>query len=62
MVEDENGFHFKTSEFKPGFIIDLNKDLSKLKYLLRDLWESITIDPNWILSALSLEGNKSFWQ
>lgn len=57
MVEDENGFHFKTSEFKPGFIIDLNKDLSKLKYL-RDLWNSITIDPKLDTFCAELEGNK----
>lgn len=57
MVEDENGFHFKTSEFKPSFIIDLNKDLSKLKYL-RDLWESITIDPKLDTFCAELEGNK----
>ena len=57
MVEDENGFHFKTSEFKPGFIIDLNKDLSKLKYL-RNLWESITIDPKLDTFCTELEGNK----
>jgi len=44
MVEEDNGFHFLTSEFKSNFIIDLNKDLSKLKYL-RDLWNSVTTDP-----------------
>ncbi len=57
MVEDENGFHFKTSEFKPNFIIDLNKDLSKLKYL-RDLWVSITIDPKFDTFCEELDGNK----
>lgn len=44
MVEEDNAFHFMTSEFKSNFIIDLNKDLSKLKYL-RDLWDSVTTDP-----------------
>ena len=57
MVEDENGYHFKTSEFKPGFIIDLNKDLSKLKYL-RDLWSSITTDPKLETFCTELESNK----
>lgn len=57
MVEDENGFHFKASEFKPGFIIDLNKDLSKLKYL-RELWNSITVDPKFDTFCSELERNK----
>lgn len=57
MVEDENGFHFKTSEFKSDFIIDLNKDLSKLKYL-RDLWDSITVDPKLETFTYELEHNK----
>lgn len=56
MVEDENAFHFKTSEFKPSFIIDLNRDLSKLKYL-RDLWNSIAIDPKLDTFCSELEGN-----
>ncbi len=44
MVEEENGFHFKASDFKPNFIADLGKDLSTLKYLY-NLWDSITDDP-----------------
>ena len=57
MVEDENGFHFKTSDFKSTFIIDLNKDLSMLKYL-RDLWNSITTDPKLETFCEELESNK----
>ncbi len=63
MVEEENGFHFQASEFKPGFLIDLNRDLSKLKYL-RELWSSIKTDPklNTFLDELrnnnKLLGNK----
>lgn len=57
MVEEDNGFHFKTSEFKPNFIIDLNKDLSKLKYLL-DLWNSINVDPKLDTFMSELENNK----
>lgn len=57
MVEDENGFHFNISEFKSNFIIDLNKDLSKLKYL-RDLWDSITVDPKLETFTYELEHNK----
>lgn len=57
MVEEENGYHFKKSDFKSSFIIDLNKDLSKLKYL-RDLWESITIDPKFDTFCAELENNK----
>lgn len=57
MVEDENGFHFKTTEYKPNFIIDLNKDLSKLKYLC-DLWDSITVDPKLDTFCRELENNR----
>ena len=57
MVEDENGFYFKTSEFRPGFIIDLNKDLSKLKYL-QDLWSSIMTDPKLETFCAELDGNR----
>ncbi len=57
MVEDENGFHFETKEFKSNFIIDLNKDLSKLKYL-RDLWDTITTDPKFDTFCKELEHNK----
>ena len=57
MVEDENGFHFKASDFKSSFIIDLNKDLSKLKYL-RNLWDSITTDPKLDTFCNELEHNK----
>ncbi len=57
MVEEENGFHFKTSEFKPSFIVELNKDLSKLKYL-RSLWDSITTDPKLEEFCHELECNR----
>ena len=57
MVEEENAFHFKKEEFKADFIIDLNKDLSKLKYL-RDLWNTITNDPKLETFCNELEHNK----
>lgn len=56
MVEEESGFHFRTSEFKPSFIIDLNKDLSKLRYL-RNLWSSVTTDPKLQTFCAELENN-----
>ena len=57
LVEDENAFHFKKTDFKANFIIDLNKDLSKLKYL-RDLWATITNDPKLETFCNELEHNK----
>lgn len=57
MVEEENGFYFKTSEFMPSFIVDLNKDLSKLKYL-RSLWDAVTTDPKLTAFCHELEHNK----
>ena len=56
MVEEENGFHFRASDFKPGFIIDLNRDLSKLKYL-RDLWSTVTVDPKLDVFSQELQTN-----
>ena len=44
MVEDEKGLRIESGELRPNFIIDLTKDLAKLK-LLRDLWETIENDP-----------------
>ena len=57
MVEDESGMHFRKSDFKPSFITDLNKDLSKLKYL-QSLWNSITEDPKLDEFKRELENNK----
>lgn len=57
MVEDENGFHFKKEEFKANFITDLNRDLSRLKYL-RDIWATITNDPKLETFCDELENNK----
>ena len=57
LVEDENAFHFKKTDFKANFIIDLNKDLAKLKYL-RDLWATITNDPKLETFCNELEHNK----
>lgn len=57
MVEEDNAFHFMTSEFKSNFIIDLNKDLSKLKYL-RDLWDSVTTDPKLDKFCEDLQNDK----
>lgn len=57
MVEEQNGFHFKTSEFKSSFIIDLNKDLAQLKYL-QELWNSVHTDPKLDKFCEELENNK----
>lgn len=57
MVENDKGFHFIASEFKASFIIDLNKDLAKLKYLRR-LWDSITNDPKIEAFIKELKNNK----
>ena len=57
MVEDENGFHFKKEEFKACFITDLNRDLSRLKYL-RDIWATISNDPKLETFCDELENNK----
>ena len=63
MLEADDGFHFTASEFKTGFIVDLKKDLAKLKYL-RDLWNSIATDPkldafkNELQINGKLKGNK----
>lgn len=57
MVESDDGFHFATSEFKANFIIDLNKDLAKLKYL-RNLWDSITTDPKMEAFIKELNQNR----
>ena len=57
MVEEDKGFHFKKTDFKPSFIIDLNKDLSRLKYL-RDIWSSISQDPKLDTFCKELVTNK----
>ena len=44
LVEDEIVMHFKSDEFEPKFIKDLEWDLAKLRYLA-DLWKSISADP-----------------
>ena len=56
MVEEDNGFHFKASEFKPSFIVDLNKDLSKLR-LLRAMWDSVQGDPKLEAFCKELKNN-----
>lgn len=54
MVEAEDGFHFENTQFKPEFIIDLNKDLARLKYL-HELWTSVKIDPKFEKFRFALE-------
>ena len=44
LVENEVVMHFKSDEFDPKFIEDLECDLTKLRYLM-DLWKNISIDP-----------------
>ena len=45
LIEDEgNGYHFKKSDFKPQFYVDLNKDLSTLRFL-KSMWDGIHVDP-----------------
>ncbi len=56
LVEEKGGFHFKAVDFRPEFIIDMNKDLSKLKYLL-NLWNAITVDPKLDKFCCELENN-----
>lgn len=57
MLEDENGFHFKKSDFKPKFIIDLNNDLNTLK-ALQGMWASIDTDPKLDKFCEELQNNK----
>ena len=57
MVENEDGYHFKKEDFKREFIIDLNKDFSKLKYL-QQLWDSIDSDPKLKTFIQELKHNK----
>ena len=57
MVENEDGYHFNKEDFKREFIIDLNKDLSKLKYL-QQLWDSIDTDPKLETFMSELEHNR----
>ena len=57
MVENEDGYHFNKEDFKREFIIDLNKDLSKLKYL-QQLWDSIDTDPKLETFMFELEHNR----
>ncbi|MCD8301338.1 MAG: phospholipase D-like domain-containing protein [Clostridiales bacterium] len=57
LVEEKGGFHFKTTDFRPEFLIDMNKDLSKLKCLL-GLWDTITVDPKLDKFCQELETNK----
>lgn len=44
LIEQQDVMKFKTSEFEPRFIRDLESDLAQLKYL-RDLWSLIKSDP-----------------
>lgn len=57
MVEEDKGLHFAAADFKAGFIVDLNKDLAKLKYL-RGLWDSITTDPKLEAFIKELKDNR----
>lgn len=44
MVEDEKGFHFKSSEFNRNFELEIRRDLAILTEL-KEWWSLITIDP-----------------
>ena len=63
LVEEDKALHFKSSDFSEQFIIDLQRDLSNLKHL-REIWESVTIDPKLdrlkkeLQSNEKLQGNK----
>ena len=46
-IETEDVMHFKASDFRSNFIIDLKRDLQKLCYL-QDLWKSVKTDPKLI--------------
>lgn len=43
-IETEDVMHFPAKAFSAGFVIDLNKDLEKLRYLY-SLWQSVKDDP-----------------
>ena len=57
-IEQEDVMHFKSTEFKAGFIHDLKSDLLQL-YAMRDLWAPITSDPKLdkFRSVLSEDSN-----
>lgn len=57
LVENEVVMHFKSEEFDPKFIKDLEWDLAKLKHLL-DLWKSISVDPKLEQFKIELAENK----
>ena len=44
LVEDEKVMHFKSDDFTPSFIKDLEADMAKLKHLVK-IWENISHDP-----------------
>lgn len=57
LVENEVVMHFKSDEFDPKFIKDLEWDLAKLRYLA-DLWKSISADPKLEQFKVELAENK----
>ena len=57
LLEQDQAMYFEKSQFKPEFIIDLNKDLSDLQYL-KNLWESVTSDPKLETFCRQLESEK----
>ncbi|WP_295917617.1 helicase-related protein [Anaerovibrio lipolyticus] len=46
-IETEDVMHFKASDFRSNFIIDLKRDLQRLCYL-QELWKSVKTDPKLI--------------
>lgn len=57
LVENEVVMHFKSDEFDPKFIKDLEWDLAKLRYLMQ-MWKNISLDPKLEQFKVELTENK----
>lgn len=57
LIDEEKVLHFSTNEFEDRFLIELNDDLSKLKYLKKE-WENIQVDPKLEQLQNELDNNK----
>lgn len=57
MLESEDAMHFTANQFRPEFIEDLHKDLTKLQHLA-DLWAGIDNDPKLETFCYELDNNK----
>lgn len=57
LVDEGEVMHFKMEDFEERFMIELQSDLSKLKYLQK-LWKSIEVDPKLEQFMKELDSNK----